>query len=1134
MSPASSRLDDEQRLAVACAENVVVSAGAGSGKTTVLAERFVRLIREGRAEVDQILTLTFTRKAASEMNERIYSALLAETGPEAGKALASFDSSQISTLDSFCARIARDLSQRFGVARDFRVADETADPGMERLALRFVLDNHELPCLAEFIHVNGFEQVWKRLFARIANEYLSVAEERDFSAMAASQLRELGALLEKELARLRELFDGVGALDPAAKAILDSQRAIRGLPDLASLAERSKYAELKAAIGPLTLSQQTGRSGAAAVLLYKELVGEIRPLRDAIVEILDTLESSADLEGMLALLGRFQGEVLDHKRRTGLLSFRDVVEMAVAILGENRELRRYYATRYRYIMIDEFQDNNALQKRLLYLLAGRADPGPEPSPFDLEPGRLFFVGDEKQSIYRFRGADVSVFRGLSEELAAAGGRALRLRTNYRSSPLLVDFFNFLFPRVMANPGADFEARFEPLSYGSSEPRKAGSLSSVRLFYKPYAEERAPDAAEGDDAEAWYIARFIREQVTRGSLLIREGDGERPAGYDDFAVLMRSTSNQIRYERLFRRFGIPYAAQSVRTLFLEAPLNDLYCALELAVYPDDRTAYAALLRSPLVHLSDDSVARVLLRDADAFEELPGIEELGAEDLEKLKRGKRLVDHVRERADFAPLAELVHDLWHRFGYRYLLMRNRDYHPYIEYYDYFRSLAERFDEQGSPLSAFLDYIRPNLGKYERLPELSIVQDNPGGVQILTVHKAKGLEFPVVILANSGNSGRGSSEGSEPYFLSESHGVTLRVSSGGNYFYTLGKEESRRKDLAEAKRLLYVALTRARSHLVISGCHNLKNRPGTDARGQPKNEDVLLNMVLSGIGWSPEEPERRLAVPIEIIPDVTERDLFAGAVEGPKRQSEEALRALVDHYRSAPLAERRFPRTDWAATWLNELARERAEAGPARREPLPSVPSDPLIVRGKLGDAFGTLCHFVLQRALGGLPVEGTALPRELAEALEGSGRQALMRDALALAQRFLSSPLGVEALSAERETESAFLYRVESDGAECFVSGKLDLLFKRPGSRGAPGETIVVDFKTDRERIEGAYDAQLQIYRQAAEALTALPCRAYLFYLRDGFCREIDAPLDLPGLLSLARGDSPARQAALDGSG
>jgi hypothetical protein len=244
----------------------------------------------------------------------------------------------------------------------------------------------------------------------------------------------------------------------------------------------------------------------------------------------------------------------------------------------------------------------------------------DPSVDRLDRGKLFFVGDEKQSIYLFRGADVSVFKQLKHELGSAGGVSLSLNTNYRSEPRLIDHLNDLFKRVMNNDGQPWEADFSPLSTRMPSP---GIAPSITFCFKPmHSEDAAADEPDSDDedggelahaseAEAVHLADLIATMLDSDSYLIPDGAGgrRRPAP-NDIAILLKSTGGQLSYERALRAKGIPYTLQIPRALLMEAPANDLYNLLQLALYPEDRLAYVASLRSPFCRMSDTGVLAVI--------------------------------------------------------------------------------------------------------------------------------------------------------------------------------------------------------------------------------------------------------------------------------------------------------------------------------------------------------------------------------------------------------------------------------------------------------------------------------------------------------------------------------------------
>ena len=1092
--------DPHQQKAIDCERNAVVTAGAGSGKTTVLAQRYLRLIKEKKAGVENILTLTFTRKAASEMHARIYKLLRNEKQlPAVGKELEHFEQAQIATIDSFCSQIAKNWSQRFGIVRDFTIDENQARELMEQVSLDFLLRHQANLNLQEFIVSNGFETVWKKFFVSLAERYIHLAEEKDFLAMHQEQERKLRQYLNLHVDAATALFSRISALDPGAgKSIKTAREAVDSLPDITDLVRAEGYTELAERLSRFKLRKSSGKSG--DLLVFGELVDELRKEINSIIEIALSLVNREITFGLMQLCQEFQLAVLEAKRNSGVLYYHDVIHMAIRTLLENQELRTYYKRRFKYIMIDEFQDNNNLQKNLLFLLSEKPELSLDriPRPDELERGKLFFVGDEKQSIYLFRGADVSVFKQLFSELAETGGASLELPKNYRSEPDLIDFYNTVFPHIMKDARELYEAEYSKLI---SRERNADIDPVIKILYKPFPQEEQADTAHGDDAEAYAVGRRIKEIVENQTLSVMDGKQSRPARYGDIALLMRSTSNQIRYERVLRSLGIPYSVENVRSLFLEAPLNDLYAILQIAIYPEDRNAYAALLRSPFVNVSDTTMISILMENAapfsiteDLFDSLP------EKDKDKLAAAKSLYRFVQNNADKMQTAELIFHLWYTFGYRYTLLKRSEYHPYLEYYEYFRELALSADRRGQPLSVFLDFLRPNLGLYERIPDLEILKAEQQGVRIMTIHKAKGLEFPIVFLANSGNRGR-SRDSSEPYYISDSFGLTMNTVSKGpgkkrvrtNYFYAAGKTEADQKELAELKRLLYVALTRAQYHLFISGCHNRQNR---------NSEGVFLNQILAALGWQNDSQVEDNPM-VEIIPDIPD-DLLYRRISSVTTSPSDILRSSYD---TAEAIIYSFRREEWTATEIEEIAGKKAEYPVT--DALPEIESDNLMKEESLEAVFGTLCHYVLQKSIEN-SYSAEAIPSSVRSLIPDPCFIPFLQDAELLTNRFLESPFGRELQrSAKIETEVPFIYRLDQNSNPFYINGQIDIIFEMEN------EIRIIDFKTDRYIRQGEYYTQMQIYRLAASEWSKVEPRCFLYFLRGQ--KAVEAPpAGLPELL------------------
>ena len=1160
-------LDADQQSAVYTRHNTVVVAGAGSGKTTVLARRFVHLVAEEHVPVDRILTLTFTRKAAAEMHERIYRLLREQLDdPFVAEQAARFDQAQISTLDSFCGRIVRAAAGEFGVPPDYRTdEDELADLARS-LSLDFLVRRRDTPALARLIAANGFDAVLTGGFMRLATDYLTVVPEQDFPAMFSHQIDALTGALEASLRDLQADTEALLSIETQPSAALDrSRESLRGLDWEALLAaartapgdgtrtdqaggRESPLEEIRTRLQPiLQINLRGGAKGDPGAAHFKEQAKALREEGRLIVSILETLQLREELSQLFELVAAFRDELNREKRRRGLLSYRDVLSLAVHALEERPATRSFFASRFDRIMIDEFQDNNEEQKRLLYLLSLSPEVLEEyaesvirePGAELLRPDRLFFVGDEKQSIYRFRGADVRAFKGLAGELAAQGNEAVFLRTNYRSAEGLIHFFNRLFARIMGDgEGADHEARFEALSAGPAGERP----SSVELLYAPRDQAAA---AEGellrpDEAEAYAIGRRILRAIGGEERALSDGEGHRrPPAFHEIAVLLRSSGNQIIFERVFRALGIPYQTQSVRSLFLEAPAYDVYAWLRLLTLPEDLAAYAAVLRSPTVGVSDDALG-LLLADAAG----PGDPEggapfapsgettaaLGGEDRRRLEKGRELHDRLCALADVAAHSELISELWHACGYRYLLLRDPRYHSYLEHYDYLLELARRHGEE--PLAAFAEALRGQLGQYQRPEDVEVHAAEQRGVQIMTIHKSKGLEFPIVFLANAGNLGRGEGMGTSPVYLSERFGLTFNLPtrdwalnnrSRTNYFFQVGKAEDEERERAELKRLLYVAATRAENHLVVSGVFNRQN---------VKSRDHLLNMVLRALGFDPEllaqeaaEEERagegrEAPLSLSTIPPVGRRELYSGGRRSEARDLPRLGRHLEE--RMTPprrLLRRDFAVTELAAVWESRLRTEEVAPPGLQGEALEPAGETAGETAAEAAPLFGSTVHELIAGAVQGRLRAGAFSPEQLSPPLrrrlgDAAGSQLFAR-AAEMAERFLESETGEYLRGA---TARGHLLRVEEPfvlhypAGEFWFHGQFDFLLVE-GER-----SLVIDLKTDTRELPERHALQLFLYRQAATALTGGASASTIFYLRSGRSVEVTEEISAATIRSL----------------
>jgi ATP-dependent exoDNAse (exonuclease V) beta subunit len=1101
-------LDPDQKKAVNVDANCVVTAGAGSGKTTVLSYRFLRLVAEQRAHVDEILTLTFSRAAAAEMHERIHRKLSEfQYDRDIHEELNRFADATITTIDAFCSRVVASDPTRYGIGPDY-ITDEDANKRMAQESFSLITTQYAHHKGLQFLATLYAPEDLMQCFVSLAQHQFHPASSFD----ASQQAHALGHLFRLRYRQLiRQLLTAaqqMSLLDGEGKQFIGNQESARYLLSHEELlASEESYALSLEVLEKVSFRKCSGKKD--HVLPCNEL---IETIREFFPDLLKTCAALVDVDALVPLydiLAIWRNQYLNTKRERGILTFSDVAHMARDILLRNSDVRRYYKQKFRYIMVDEFQDTNQLQKDLVYLLAEVHDQCSTtiPEAQYLVPDKLFFVGDEKQSIYRFRGADVSVFKSIGAEIESAGGKTLSLKCNYRSEPVLIDHFNTIFSHIMQGASKPFEARFEKLA---SRQATDGVTVQVSLAVKPLesAEPEGQELVSSVEAEAYTIAQQIKEMVDTDTYLISDGSGgvRRPS-YQDIALLFRTSSNQLHYEKALRIAGIPYTIAAVQSLFLEAPANDICSMLQLLLNDQDKLAFTAVLRSPLCRLSDDVIMTLLdIMEAQKYSVFFDAElvTMPPEDRSKYEACRNLYHNLCTWARWKTTAQLVSDIWYAGGYRSYLLSHPLYQVYLEHFDFLYELAIQYDIERGGLPAFLDFVRPYLGQNKKLNDIEPLRDSVNGVQLMTIHKSKGLEFPIVFVVGMGSAP--APQATPLWHVVDHDGLTLlvprhmrpyRVSANNgattNLIYDWQKEILADQETAEMKRLFYVALTRAQDHLILTGCENVHNQGEKAAQ---KNFLAMLREVedLESVCRMQTIEDAPLSVLRSSVShkEIQNRIIMVGkAYQHPKEPP-----------RSAP--------TTYAVTHLASVLGI-DDHQPSEESPLllPSIGADVVLAEYDLSAHFGTWVHALLEYAittnseavyasdaLAQMPkvIERMQLPQRKLDLLTDS--------AIQLAQNFLTSDL-LASLRAQQslaiESEVRFLLRYNTDSwfssehDHLILAGSIDLLVRFPDC------VRIIDFKTDSWKNPKLHELQLSVYREAARRLYALPVYSTLCYVR-----------------------------------
>ena len=1097
-----NQLDADQKRAMDSNGNTVVGAGAGSGKTTVLSYRFVRLLLENpELHADNILALTFTNKAAKEMKARIANHIrrLSEAdgilSEETRKHFLQewtnfFPRSQICTLDSFCSSIVRIDCLQYGLTSDFVVDEEKCRAQFRAIARKLLWydkgDGRNLlvslnkpDVLLEKLAEMAMEEFWLPGTLN-ATQYVQW-----FFDAVESQKKQLKG-------RLETMFSMLYAAEPGSG---DTQQVFRALVKKAwerYMADHDFDAMMDAGL-LASFKAIRGKKGGLV-----EVRAKIKDDFVAFFSAYNALNTIFLHQGQIAAVAGFFAQYHDlcqaFKTRQGILCYNDLIHLAIDILKKNVGVRRYFAKKYRYIMVDEFQDNNDLQKQLVYLLAAKDSyEGHDVPPAEMLDEKLFFVGDEKQSIYRFRGADVSVFKQLGAELAKRDGTFVEMATNYRSEGFLIDTFTTMFTKIMENPTEAYEAVFTPLGSVNDHPEHA----TITIMLGRENENEDSDEDDLAHRKAWEakaVACKIDGMLHGDDYLVsdRKGSFRRPRP-NDIAILMHTSGAQMLYEKALRSKGIPYEISQIsRSLPLESVANDIYSVLQLLVYPSDKIAYHAVLRSPFCRLKDEEVEQVLRN--------PAVFSPEACDSPLYLQACSFFQELKTRATTMAMPDLLDYLWYATGYRLSLLAYPNFQVYLDHYTNLRQLAAEAADAGMGIPAFLDTIRPLLGKSNKIELRSsegILEESQQGVKIMTIHASKGLEFPIVFVPDlSYKLDKLNTDREHPSFVHLQGKSVPPIVEGKTDPVKVGfllDEKEKKQQVAEAKRLYYVAVTRAEQHLVLSGMYEKLTK-------NPTEDTTLLGMTLDALGIDKEHVlslEREEVDPHGIrlarISPISESEMQS------RRSFSTAGKEIVSRwYQKSPFAPNLDPSRISVTSYCAPAQVDET------LQTLPASPADEI-----LGDdsvlitGWGTYVHARTMQMMGIYALDKSrddlaqdafkdkSLKKHVLDRLMDAGDQ--------LAEKFLESAYyhkEIEPFLATTKAEvHLFFHPEDADNDDLVVEGQIDVLIKKPDGYD------ILDFKTDRGRTQNGHKQQVTLYKEALKQITHCDhIRTAIVYLRD----------------------------------
>ncbi|MDB5314061.1 MAG: Exodeoxyribonuclease [Gemmataceae bacterium] len=855
-----SELTPQQRRAVDHrGSSVVLASGAGCGKTHVLTARYLSHLTADAAEVGQVVAITFTDRAAHEMRDRIRSAV--DQLPDAARHLRALETAPVATIHSFCGNLLRQYAVPAGLDPGFEVLDDVLAATLRTESLQACLHallEIEAPyppaaaALRELVVLFGWNAVveaadglllsadrpaWAKWLARspddIAAEWAGPARAELLpewvAYLAAASPKITGCL--SLLARVRSANPQVNA---------NVQQLLTETPQL-----HTKQ-DIAAAAHDLSELAKVGRSGKKDwpdERVYEAVKEAFTDFRADLPKRLALFAEPADDVAAAARVGQLFLRVAvaaddayrQRKHRAGVLDFQDLLTLARDLLRDRDDVRDSLRSRFRFLLLDELQDTDPVQMELVELLCGAG----------LEHGMLFAVGDHKQSIYRFRGAEVGLFQNLRNSVAVEG--RLGLTRNYRSQPGVLKFVNALFgkrvpdyePLEAHHPGTGEAANVEFL-WAECGTRNAECGIEDQPDAVPPSSIRNPQSAirigEIRHREAEAIAARIAELLDDPTPRVREPGGPpRRVERKDIVLLFRSMSHVATYEAALRRHGLDYYLIGGRAFFAQQEVYDLLNLLRAVENPQDGASLVGTLRSPFCGLSDEAVFLLAahpdgpwagLRDGARIATLPADQQPAA------ARAKRFLEQWRAVKDQLPLARLLNAVFADSGYdaamQFEYLGDRKLANLWKLVD----LARTFDRTGLfGLHEFIARLGDLVARQPREEQAATLPENADVVKLMSIHQAKGLEFPVVIVPDLAAGRRGDLDPVARWHRRLGCLVKLPAEfenlpedgSGEKppfpeFADRLGRVADQLADWQEDLRVLYVACTRARDLLILS----------------------------------------------------------------------------------------------------------------------------------------------------------------------------------------------------------------------------------------------------------------------------------------------------------------------------
>lgn len=804
--------------------DMLVSAGAGTGKTSVLTRKYLKLLEDRTLSINEIVAITFTDKAAAEMRSRIREGIegcllnAAAEDKNYWKGLLELsEQARIMTFHSFCSSLIKEYPLEAGIQPGAAILDSgESGVALKKIIAEVVLQTVENAdgAFAEFASAYTLRD----LIVMLRDVYLKIQESgltfADIIALSGQSLKEFNPQLISE--QTTEIIIAVDSfllefseqkLTPAAATKF---RQLQNDFPLIKSRLKQQNSDLAKVIGELNALREYLKGNWPA-LIKEEIVNLREVLEEAELALLDN-QAALILPLFQNVLESIHDKYREFKLEYGYIDFLDMQLLARDMLKSNESLAEEVRRGIGYLMVDEFQDTNMLQMELVDILISQ------------DQCHWMAVGDVKQSIYRFRGADAGIIVDLRRRLSEQNGKIVPLVVNYRSRTSVIDYVNAVCSAIFKSEGFPYEA----LEAGQ---KKVDDDSGIEFLM----------TAEDDSA--------AQAELTAARILTLVAKGEYR--YSDIVLLVRATSEMEAFQKVFQNYDIPYNMTGGSNFYQRIEIKDQLNFLQAMENPQDESLMLAILTSPFVGLDEATLLKLLngisLTALLEQTETPPLEGVSSQ-LQRFYRFRELFQKLQKNLSEMTVPDILRYALKNSSYSELTRLFPDGSQREANVEKLLSIAANFSVKGKhSISGFIEYLEELNSNGAKESDASIQGDENDAVRMLTIHASKGLEFPVVILPRltKGLSKSGSGTNSMLFHKSCGLAFRLRLSDGESYETSLYKKISelvKREELSESKRLFYVALTRAKNRLILLG---------SDAHLLREDKDIDINSANSWLRW-------------------------------------------------------------------------------------------------------------------------------------------------------------------------------------------------------------------------------------------------------------------------------------------